>query len=86
MKCYCSIVICQGYFMNSVISEIFESEEDMFVFIVDYLRGPEGQFFFNIDLNAIKLPKNIDALNILLKKLIDNDEIIVRINAKYITE
>ena len=72
--------------MNSVISEIFESEEDMFIFIVDYIRGPEGQFFFDIDLDGIPLPKNIDDLNALLKTLIDNDEIIVKINAKYITE
>lgn len=72
--------------MNSVISEIFESEEDMFIFIVDYIRGPEGQFFFDIDLDGIPLPKDIDALNALLKQMIDNDEIIVKINVKYITE
>lgn len=72
--------------MNSTISDIFESEEEMILFIVEYISGPEGQFFFNIVLDEVPIPKNIDAINVLLKKLIDNDKIIVQINAKYITE
>lgn len=56
----------------------------MIHFIVEYLEGPEGKFFFDIDFNTV--PETIQVLNHELENMITNNEIKVQIKVKYIND
>lgn len=82
--CYCSITIVHGYFVNDILSDVFPNEHEMVKFIVDYLEGPEGSFFFYIKFKS--LPQDVEELRLALETLIIDKEIVIKINVQYIIQ
>lgn len=82
--CYCSIIIIHDYFVNDTLSDIFPNEHEMIKFIVDYLEGPEGSFFFDIKFESI--PQTVEELRLALKTLIIDKGIIVKLKVQYINQ
>jgi hypothetical protein len=82
--CYFSICINHGYFINMSLSGMFYNDIDMMEAMIEYCKGPSGEFFWSIDFSRYII-NNVEDLLLVLNDNKDNVDITILINVKYIT-